>query len=373
MRHGRAVVIVGLAGLAMLGGCAEEGTSLTLAEYGTAAAEAVCDTTQACYGDALLEAFGGPACTTFESCPGTETLAAYAGPDCADRVAAQFRQAIAPQLEAAIASGTVVFDGDRARECVEELRAAGCGLVDRVAIEACEQTLVGSVPLGGACALTEECAGDSYCRTDAACPGTCEARVGSGAACSSDEACEAGLRCFGGTCQAPAGATAACGGPSMIGCAGGLVCLDERCRPLGEVQVATLGMACDLAEALCEPGLSCAMVGVSDVGGGTFECVGPASAGGSCHLGFPDPCPSGHVCRVSSSVPGNVEGSCTPLPGDGEACLDGTEECATGTRCVSGTCRAARGLGGACSADADCISAHCDDGVCAESVLCTDR
>ena len=359
MQRGRAIAIVlALSGLVAIAGCDEGGGSLTLEEYGNGNAETLCAALQACYGSDLLELF--------------------AGADCVGRFSSTYQQAVVPQLEAAIAGGTLVYDGARARECIDRMRAAGCDLVDRVSIEACEETLVGTVEPGGPCALGEECAGDSYCRIEAACPGTCQARVASGSACSSDDACQGGLRCFGGTCQAPARATAACGGPSGIECAGGLVCLGGdasppgTCRTLADAQAGALGAVCDPdTSMLCEPGLTCALTGVS---GGTtpvWECGAAASAGAACNLGFPEHCPFDHTCEGVMPATLDFEGTCTPLPRDGEACRN--DQCADGARCAGGTCRAVRGLGGACMADADCISTYCDAGVCAEGVLCTER
>lgn len=365
MRQAGAIAIV--AALLVTSGCGDDGGgggSITLDEFGSESAETICDTFEACYGAELLESF--------------------AGSDCVGRFSAAYAQALVPQLEAAIAAGTVVYDGERASACIEAQRAAGCGLVDRVATPACEETFAGTVEAGGPCALNEECAGDSYCRIEGACPGTCQARVGSGATCSADDACQPGLRCFDGTCQAAARAGAACGGASGIECAGGLVCMGARdatpmnpavsgtCRTLAEVQVGELGDLCDLdAGMLCQSGLACALTGVSGGTMAVFECVAAASSGATCNLGFPDPCPFDHTCEGVMPAMGVFEGTCTPLPGDGEPCRN--NQCSEGNRCAAGTCRAVRGLGGACTESADCISTYCDAGVCAEAVLCTDR
>ncbi|MFW5920506.1 MAG: EB domain-containing protein [Polyangiales bacterium] len=67
-----------------------------------------------------------------------------------------------------------------------------------------------------------------------------------------------------------------------------------------------------------------------------------------------------------------LHGTCTPLPTDGEACVDGAifRNCAGGHACVEGTCRQMRRIGGDCEADEQCYSGNCDGGTCAEAPLC---
>lgn len=345
-------------------GGGDGGGGPTLDEFGSRNASTICEALIGCYGADIVELF--------------------VGPDCQRTFLSLWDQAQRPRLEEAIARGSVTYDASRADACLAAVAAAGCGAIDRPSLPDCEAALAGTIAPGGACSIDEECMGDSYCRTDAACPGTCQARVASGSACTSDAACQAGLRCAGGTCQAPARAGAACEGPTMIQCAGGLLCLGASaggagmparagaCRAIDAVRSAALGDLCDPQSSegpLCMAGLSCALTGVS---GGTmpvFECESEASSGGPCHLGVPDPCPTGEFCDGVMPFMGDFDGTCTALPGSGEPCQGG--RCAEGLRCnAASTCTPVSDVGGACSEGADCYSGSCEGGTCVEGMLC---
>ncbi|UJR80023.1 hypothetical protein [Sandaracinus amylolyticus] len=366
MREGRAIGIAAwLAVCAWTTGCDEGGGSITLDEYGAESAEATCATIERCYGPDLVEAL--------------------AGPDCVGSAQRTLEQASLPQIEAAIAAGTVQYDGAAARECVDAVADASCAAIDRASLPACEDAFVGTVAAGGACALDEECAGDAFCRIELTCPGTCQARVPSGSACEGDDECQAALRCLGGTCQAPAREGAACGGGTEIECAAGLVCLGQQepsatmpegrtglCRSLPATQTAAIGATCDPDNGpLCVSGVSCALIGVTAGTTPVFECVAASTSGGACNLGFPDPCPFDHTCEGVDLAMGDFEGTCVALPRAGEPCPN--NRCGRDAWCSSGTCRAVQSIGSACTSDADCFSGFCDGGTCAEGVLCTER
>jgi len=100
-----------------------------------------------------------------------------------------------------------------------------------------------------------------------------------------------------------------------------------------------------------------------------FECVGASSSGGTCNLGFPDPCPSGEACDAMPFMAGgSFEGSCQALPVAGEPCDQG--RCVPGSTCDGTTCRATQHLGGACTADGECYSGNCDGTTCVDGALC---
>ena len=340
-----------------LGGCNESHSTgnVPIEELGAVYASTVCDALLDCYGEALL--------------------ASFVGTDCEGSLGRRFDEGTLPQFEAAIADGTVIYDGARAGVCFDDLAALGCGvLTARLSSSACTDAVMGTVASGGACSITAQCAGDAFCSIDAACPGTCQARGASGTACTDDDACQSGLTCQAGTCRAPAGAGAACGGASAIGCAGGLLCLGAdgmmtgTCQSVTDALSAELGATCDpRTSELCQPGLSCAATTFMPPTL-AFTCVGRADPSGPCTFAVPDQCPTDQACDASPLTGGSVTGTCRPLPGDGMACVN--SRCAADTRCQDGVCRAIHGLGGTCTTGADCYSGTCVSGTCAEGMLC---
>jgi hypothetical protein len=121
---------------------------------------------------------------------------------------------------------------------------------------------------------------------------------------------------------------------------------------------------------LCNPDLSCVILSVTPAI--RAECRKAVSAGASCTVGFPDPCPSGNYCKAPQNT---LDGTCTARPGDGVACASGpfggdADICALDARCDGGTCRARQNLGGTCVTDAVCFSEHCVDGKCALDGAC---
>lgn len=358
-RGGTLIALLGSA--AVIVGC-NGGGSVPLSELGARTAETYCGLLDQCYGPDLLEAFTGGNCVaTFQRTFDEQTL---------------------PQFEQAIAEGTLRYDGARAAGCLDQLEAAGCGFIDRPELSECEAALEGTIALGGACSINEECTGTAFCAMDTMCPGTCQARVAPGTACEDDGACGSGLRCFDGTCRSPALADAPCGGGTNPDCAGGLICRGEMEAPPGgtgtsgtcvspaSIMTAPLGEACNPSEGpFCQSGLSCALTGVT---GGTtpnFVCVAASTSGGTCNVSFPDMCPAGQICDAMPFVEGgSFDGTCQPLPTDGEACVQ--SRCAAGHRCDGATCQAIGSVGAACESGADCYSASCDAGVCALAELC---
>ena len=121
----------------------------------------------------------------------------------------------------------------------------------------------------------------------------------------------------------------------------------------------------------CMEGLSCAITGFMPGSGVTAECIGPADSGGTCNVGFPDPCPEGEYCDADL-MSGEIEGTCTALPTDGEPCVEGAvfRACAAEHVCSEGTCKSVGRIGDPCDADEQCYSGNCDGGSCAEAPLC---
>ncbi len=72
------------------------------------------------------------------------------------------------------------------------------------------------------------------------------------------------------------------------------------------------------------------------------------------------PCGTGLYC---------AEGSCAPLPGQGDPCVGGAL-CANGHFCDGTSCEPFRAAGEDCTQGFQCLSAECDDGDCAGAGVC---
>lgn len=330
---------------------------LTLEQFAEQSPALTCAQLRECYGDGLIEVFSA---------------------DCETDFGSRYLEMQLPRLQAAVAVGTVEYDGARAQACLDAIDAAGCAVGDRPALAACDDMLTGTVASGGACSIEPECAGDAFCQIAiGSCGGSCQARASSGSPCTTSEGCQAGLECYGGVCRTPAGVGASCQGSDAVECAGGLLCVGAmagptpaagECQALATVLSGGLGEGCDLQGGpYCQPGLSCALTGV-DGTTPVFECVGPSSSGGACHLSLPDACPSGEACDATPLTGGGFDGTCQPLPVAGEPCRQ--NRCAAGHACFGDGCRALQHVGGACTIDGECYSGSCDGTACVEGALC---
>jgi hypothetical protein len=226
--------------------------------------------------------------------------------------------------------------------------------------------------LGGACAIDEECMGDAYCSADTACPGTCQAFGGAGAACTRDPACQQGLQCTNGSCQTPGGAGASCQGMTGVECVGGYICqggsttMAGTCTSAMTVFSGASGTTCSAqTQHFCAAGLSCVIASASS------QTCGPdnLAAGAACHIAVPDQCSAGFFCSGATLM---AAGTCTALPTDGMPCgmSFGANVCAENHVCESGTCRPIRANGGACTTDNDCFGGHCTGSVCTAPTYC---
>jgi hypothetical protein len=288
-------------------------------------------------------------------------------------------------LRLAAASAPVprlAFDPAKARRCLDGLAllSAACwgpaagsdpsrwdALVDGV----CSEVLVGTVPAGGACYSSEECATGTCTATASTCPGVCQPPAPAGASCASDRACAAGLRCVSRECRAPAGLGLAC--TDDEGCTGDLRCFKGSCRaPLAK------GAACEPAGLSCEVHLRCVAAGAG------LTCQDRAPEGAPCVVGAsglglasPD-CAGNQVCLGLEldadgtilvpgrcATPHDVGGACVPRNGR-EGLDDGAVGCFLGLRCDETTsrCVALPGPDAPCVADECNQAAFCDAGTC---------
>jgi hypothetical protein len=268
-----------------------------------------------------------------------------------------FRTPDEDNLHAAIDAGKIHYDGEAAHRCLEALAALPCDETSRevrIPVEACEQMLAGTLEVGDPCAFDRECRSGScdapVCPSDSCCTGSCLAtRVAAiGAPCTTDEECVGEAFC---SRQGLCSPLAARGQPCRLDahCDHGLACIgateleDGACRALP-----LLGESCPYGRC-AELGATCSDAGL---------CV-PTSLPGA-------PCATGSDCSPFSVCgPGGV---CIDVPRLGERC---DFECAGEAWCSNGTCIAPLENTTPCSADNQCASLYCQEGVVFES--CADR
>jgi len=170
--------------------------------------------------------------------------------------------------------------------------------------------------------------------------------------------CASGLRCgSAGKCQVPGGLDAACA--DLPDCGLDLVCAGASEAGPGTCVAPALGDSGDV----CTPNSGCGG-DTSCAASARKTCIDPA-AGRPCR--FDDACRTGEFCVFVADA---TVGACTPVPGDGQPCGNGTY-CAAGLGCdmVSGECAALPGNGGACALGSFgpflCAAGlGCLDGVC---------
>jgi hypothetical protein len=230
-----------------------------------------------------------------------------------------------PTVEADVASGKVVYDGSKARACVDLLnRLAACTqsatatVTDEVP-DACDAVFKGTVAAGGACFFKEECAGGASCvRTDPSCAQACCA----------------------GTCNAPTTAPAMAG-ESCTGrpCATGLYCDTSAAAPTCARQLTTAGAQCGVSGACASP-LFCDL----DAASGTGTCKHAVATGAHCN-----PTVGSASCDDLHDRCDATTSTCVTPAAVGAAC-DATmvRACVAYATCTAGTCVAQPEAGDSC-------------------------
>ena len=231
-------------------------------------------------------------------------------------------------MDAFVAAGRIRYSPADAAACVAAIAAAPCDGVDQVLLltPACTALVTGTVAPGGACALTEECAGGT-CDTTATCSGTCAEYLPAGADCTTSSVdCASGLLCDwngGGTCVPPAPGRA--------------------------------GQPCGPGDLLCQPGLFC--------DGGI--CHAKLPAGASClaaSASDPYPCAPDTSCHANSYY-SPTRAECVPWVGAAAACGEWIGSCGPGLNCVAGACTPEPTVGEPCSLTVPCLlGSWCDLG-----------
>lgn len=288
-----------------------------------------------------------------------------------------------PRLLEAVQDGTVGYDANKARACVDSL-AASCNVVFDLGVFGsgpCAETFLGTVDTNGRCHTDAECTGDRYCNLALeACPGTCVRKFQPGLECHSNVECSAGTGLLG-ECLADSGAAtfhcvavvlapdaaegAACGDQAVentvvrTACAAGLFCPNGggTCRAphaVGESCIVETDYACaDGALCLGAPGsATCRATTVVDAVGEACDDIADDHASYRlCNPLHGLVCSSGACSRSGSGA-------------EGSHCTSGglLISCNAGLVCNSSTtsCVAPVGLGETCYSDIECESGACD-------------
>jgi hypothetical protein len=282
------------------------------------------------------------------------------------------------KLNRAIAAGHASYDPLAWRSCLDVYPQLACDDTNEAALAAaCAKAMQGTVVQGGACDDDLECADSvttTYCASDGTCPGHCQARGTLGQTCSSNSQCQVGLECNSNAnaCATRLAQGAACDPNSTnTDCGGVTSCHTDAatgassCSLLGSRPTVGEGQDCTGGNVSCATGLVCMAAEAGDGGSTTYRCQQPATSGGPCRYGAPNPCPQSEYCPVSA--PSTAAGTCTPRLGPNQACT-GTAlyECQDGTTCNSAkVCTTIQHIGGSCAANAECYSNLCQNGTCA--------
>jgi hypothetical protein len=196
----------------------------------------------------------------------------------------------------------------------------------------------GSRPIGAACAVDYQCAGDdAHCSVMNAAPcGICRARMDDGSPCTSDGDCHPGSQCVGTT------------GGVLCAPAGGLGAVCDLTRPCTKALVCLQGVCAEPLEpgATCDPTNNSAVFRfecdtLRGVGKGrycdpnTSQCVTTTAAGPG------DDCsrPGRSLCRVGTTCQ-STDHTCSANVPDGDACGAPNDfgGCALPSLCIGGIC-----------------------------------
>lgn len=219
--------------------------------------------------------------------------------------------------------------------------------------EACGHIWVGSVPVGGTCSSSSDCAaspdGSNVTCSAPSVPG--DGGTTGGSKCVVQPVAKLGEPC----------GTVADAGASYVSCASGLSCQyvpgDGGVGASHCVQPGDVGAACQSASA-CKSGLTCDTT--------TQKCSQPAAIGAACTPFSSTSCATGAYCESTSK-------KCTPLPGAGSPCITSTyPQCSPDTICdsTSKNCVAKKANGQACTSRSQCVSNYCGGTATSSAMVC---
>jgi hypothetical protein len=236
-------------------------------------------------------------------------------------------------LFAAVDAGTVIYHGDKAKECIDAQTNLGCerwkSMTNRASDPSCSAVFEGTRHDGAECAFAEQCISLNCAQpatgcTAACCQGTCVGDEPAGAR-AIGQSCTARDRCTGGYCDAFTS-----------------VCVAYREE----------GMQCSYGDQ-CADGLVCDSTTPNAV------CQQPVPTNGPCSSSYV--CQNlGDVCRSGACVPGGLTGaSCATQ-----------NECQQLHQCTSNACALPSEIGGSCAGLGLCRSGYCQqpDAVCVPKI-----
>jgi hypothetical protein len=347
------------------------------------------DDTVAVTADAFPNAYYTTLCASIFRCPQGPWTRHNVGyledpTTCVDRVS-RYAWPDLDDLLRHVRAGSVRFDAAAARACLDRV-AATCVQDDDEMVRVCRPAFVGTLPEGGACWRTEQCAFGLWCDHGAKqprrCPGVCAPGILPAGLGVPPSRCASSPQCVGwqrGTAQCGPGACAGIqlGPPGLEGqsceerivngvylrtqCAAGLACHYNVCR-----RALPAGAACQTTENPCAAGLWCGQA--PGAMGSTCTPVArfvASTPGVAC-----DPSGTPVACNPLARLTCNIRSVCEPL-GDGTAgarCDPSgfLTTCNDGLRCdiPTSTCVVLAPTGGSCQRDLECRSGACVGGVC---------
>jgi len=259
-----------------------------------------------------------------------------------DQCLRDYRASFVLDFVADIDGGRVVYNSSKAVACAKAVTAAACSYAATRSPEGeqarrCAGVFEGTVPAGGDCVRSIECASNN-CLKPSWCGGMC---------------------CLG-ICAASSDIGATCSDPEGCSTSNTYCTLNDSAATWGQTgtcqALAGQGQPCsfDLA---CQAGLGCAPR--------SWTCEPTAKNGEPCAL-------DGPMCDDWRSFCTGTPGSCQPRDPPGSGCWytsTSTESCVGYSDCTNGICVARPGIGEPCSVDAatsrdSCFFGACIDGTC---------
>jgi hypothetical protein len=249
---------------------------------------------------------------------------------------------------AGVKSGRIGYDGKVAKDCIDAFEGFDCslGTLEHAVIDSCQTIFSGTVAVGGACVVSEECVDLGACKqTDpscdastACCAGTCAAgvtKIAIGGSCSS-----ANNNCIETAyCDIPTGAPM--GTCTALVEGEGTVCdASDACAPPRQC-VAPTGSTTGACTTLPPEGQHCdpqSFFGCNDLRDycdqTTSLCTHRVGVGVACEGSNGAQCIGFDQCDTTTSL-------CVARPSVGQACGGAAGlECLGDLACVNGTCTA---------------------------------